>query len=46
MTECNPSGLLFSSINRQKVVGDFEGGRLTSDAADLAELLSAWGPCE
>jgi hypothetical protein len=35
MTECNPSGLLFSSINHQKVVGDFEGGRLTSDAGAL-----------
>ncbi len=35
MTECNHTGLLFSSINQQKVVGDFEGGRLTSEAGGL-----------
>lgn len=35
MTECNHTGLLFSSIDRQKVVGDFEGGRLTSDGGVL-----------
>jgi hypothetical protein len=27
--------LLFSSLNRQKIVGDFDGGRLTSDAGGL-----------
>jgi len=32
MTDCNHTGLLFSSIKRQEVVGDFEGGQLTSDA--------------
>ncbi|MEE9293817.1 MAG: IS1380 family transposase [Phycisphaerae bacterium] len=35
MTECNHTGLLFSSIDRQKIVGDFAGGRLTSDAGAL-----------
>jgi hypothetical protein len=35
MTDCNHTGLLFSSLNRQKVVGDFDGGRLTSDSGAL-----------
>lgn len=35
MTDCNHTGLLFSSVNQQKVVGDFSGGRLTSDGGAL-----------
>jgi hypothetical protein len=35
MTECNGQKLLFSSLNRQKVEADFDGGRLTSDAGGL-----------
>ncbi|TWT40605.1 Transposase DDE domain protein [Phycisphaerae bacterium RAS1] len=35
MTECNGQGLLFSSLGRQKIVGDFAGGRLTTDAGGL-----------
>lgn len=35
MTECNRESLLFSSLSRQKVVCDFDGGRLTSDAGAL-----------
>ncbi len=35
MTECNGRKLLFSSLNRQKVEADFDGGRLTSDAGGL-----------
>jgi len=35
MTECNAQPLLFSSLKSQKIVVDFEGGRLTSDAGGL-----------
>jgi hypothetical protein len=35
MTECNREPLLFSSLNRQQIVADFDGGRLTSDAGGL-----------
>jgi hypothetical protein len=35
MTECNPEPLLFSSLGRQKIVADFRGGTLTSDAGAL-----------
>lgn len=35
MTECNRQPLLFSSLASQKVVADFDGGRLTSDAGGL-----------
>jgi hypothetical protein len=35
MTECTRQPLLFSSLGRQQVVGDFDGGRLTSDAGAL-----------
>lgn len=35
MTECNRGTLSFSSLGRQKIVADFEGGRLTSDAGAL-----------
>lgn len=35
MTECNRQPLLFSSLGPQKVVADFDGGRLTSDAGGL-----------
>jgi hypothetical protein len=35
MTDCNRQPVLFSSLNRQQVVADFNGGRLTSDAGGL-----------
>lgn len=35
MTECNREPLLFSSLNRQQIVADFDGGRLTSDGGGL-----------
>ena len=35
MTECNRTSLSFSSLGRQKIIGDFDGGRLTSDAGGL-----------
>ena len=35
MTECNDPPLLFSSLGRQKIVADFNGGMLTSDAGGL-----------
>ena len=35
MTECNPQPLLFSSLGRRKIVADFTGGTLTSDAGGL-----------
>jgi len=35
MTECNREPLLFSSLNRQQIVADFDGGQLTSDAGAL-----------
>jgi hypothetical protein len=35
MTHCTRDPMLFSSLNRQQVVGDFDGGRLTSDGGGL-----------
>jgi len=35
MTECNRQPLLFSSLKSQKIVADFNGGRLTSDGGGL-----------
>jgi len=35
VTECNGSTLTFSSLSGRKIVADFEGGRLTSDAGGL-----------
>ncbi len=35
MTECNRERLLFSSLNRQQIVSDFDGGQLTSDGGGL-----------
>ena len=35
MTECNRQPLLFSSLGRRQVQGDFAGGTLTSDAGGL-----------
>lgn len=35
MTECSTDGLEFGRQGRQRVVADFEGGRLTSDAGAL-----------
>jgi hypothetical protein len=35
MTECNRQPLLFSSLNRQHIVADFDGGHLTSDGGGL-----------
>ncbi len=35
MTECTCKSLSFSSLSRQKIVADFDGGRLTSDAGGL-----------
>lgn len=35
MTECNRQSLLFSSLNSQKIMANFDGGRLTSDAGGL-----------
>ena len=35
MTDCNTQPLLFSSLKSQKIVADFNGGRLTSDAGGL-----------
>jgi hypothetical protein len=35
MTECTRQPLLFSSLGRQQIVADFNGGRLTSDAGSL-----------
>jgi hypothetical protein len=34
-TDCNTQPLLFSSLKSQKIVADFAGGRLTSDAGAL-----------
>jgi hypothetical protein len=53
MTECNRRKLLFSSLNRQNVEADFDGGRLTSDAGTLwlrevnhrTGLIDAWADC-
>jgi hypothetical protein len=35
MTECNRQPLLFSSLSRQRIVADFDGGQLTSAAGGL-----------
>lgn len=35
MTQCNRTSLSFSSLGRQKIIGIFDGGRLTSDAGGL-----------
>ena len=35
MTDCNREPLLFSSLHRQQVVADFNGGTLTSNAGGL-----------
>lgn len=35
MTECTGKRLIFSSLKRQQIVADFDGGRLTSDAGAL-----------
>lgn len=35
MTECNRKSLSFSSLGRQRIVADFDGGRLSSDAGGL-----------
>ncbi len=35
MTQCNSQPLLFSSIKRQKIAANFNGGHLTSDAGAL-----------
>ncbi len=35
MTECYRETLTFSSPGRQKIVADFEGDRMTSDAGTL-----------
>ncbi len=35
MTDCNREPLLFSSLGRQEIGADFNGGRLTSDAGGL-----------
>ena len=35
MTECTSSKLRFSSLKRQEIVANFDGGRLTSDGGAL-----------
>ena len=35
MTECNRQGLLFQDLGRRKVVADFDGGTISSDAGAL-----------
>ncbi len=35
MTECNRKSLSFSRLGRQKIVANFDGGRLTSDGGGL-----------
>jgi hypothetical protein len=35
VTDCTTNQLLFSSLNRKKIQGDFNGGSLTSDAGAL-----------
>ena len=35
MTECTRQALLFSSLGKQRIVANFDGGRLTSDAGAL-----------
>ena len=34
-TQCNPSQLEFHAIGRRKVIGNFDGGNITSDAGGL-----------
>ncbi len=49
MTECNRSGVQFSSLNRRRVEGSWDGGRLASDGGGVLlrevdrrlELISA-----
>jgi len=38
-TECNPTTMLFAPVERRRVVADFDGGAMTSDAGAL--LLGA-----
>ncbi|MCC7315443.1 MAG: transposase [Planctomycetes bacterium] len=35
MTDCNSKPMFFSSLGRKKIVADFTGGTLTSDAGGL-----------
>ena len=35
MTECNRKSLSFSSLGRQKIIANFDGGRLNTDAGGL-----------
>ena len=35
MTECNRKSLSFSSPGRQKIIANFDGGRLTTDVGGL-----------
>jgi hypothetical protein len=39
-TECNPNQLNFGTLNGRKIIANFEGGRITSDAGIvlIAEL--------
>jgi hypothetical protein len=46
-TDCSPSQFNFGSIKGRKVIADFTGGRITSDAgiillAELDRKLTAW----
>ena len=34
--KCNSNKLVFSSVNRKKILADFNGGKLTSDVGLLA----------
>ena len=35
MTDCNRQPMLFASLNRRKILADFNGGQITSDAGAL-----------
>ncbi len=35
MTECNRKSLSFSSLGRQRIIANLDGGRLTTDANGL-----------
>ena len=35
MTKCNRNNIEFSSLGRKKIIADFEGGNITSDAGGL-----------
>ena len=35
MTECNSNPIDFAGVGRRKIVADFDGGRLTTDAGIL-----------